>query len=169
MSQRSLTIALFVSLAVNLFAIGAVVGGLVIGVRMSEGRANAMRPGPPPIFSAAAALPEARQDDYRQALRGEARGVRRSLMRAGEARREAWSAVAADPYDPAAVREALSEAQLIEAEARSRLESRVVDFAADLSLEERRALAQALSRPPLRRHEGREGRGDREEGRGGQP
>lgn len=35
MSQRSLTIALFVSLAVNLFAIGAVVGGLVIGVRMS--------------------------------------------------------------------------------------------------------------------------------------
>jgi hypothetical protein len=45
----------------------------------------------------------------------------------------------------------------------------VVDFAADLSLEERRALAQALSRPPPRRHEGRDGRGDREEGRGGQP
>ena len=55
MSQRSLTIALFVSLAVNLFAIGGVVGGLVVGVRMSEGRASAMRPGPPPIFAAAKA------------------------------------------------------------------------------------------------------------------
>ncbi|MDO8901449.1 MAG: periplasmic heavy metal sensor, partial [Phenylobacterium sp.] len=155
MSQRSLTIALFVSLAVNLFAIGAVVGGLVIGVRMSEGRMNAMRPGPPPIFSAASALPEARQDAYRQALRGETREVGRSLMRAGEARRAAWGDLAADPYDPAAVRRALASAQAIEAQARSRLESRIVDFAADLSLEERQALAGALSRPPARRGEGR--------------
>lgn len=169
MSQRSLTIALFISLAVNLFAIGAVVGGLVIGVRMSEGRESAMRPGPPPIFSAASALPEARQDAYREALRSEAREVRRSLMRAGEARRAAWGEIAADPYDPAAVRQALTEAQGIEAEARSRLESRVVDFAADLNPEERQALAEALSRPPRRRHEGREGRGDREERRGDQP
>ncbi|MDP1643408.1 MAG: periplasmic heavy metal sensor [Phenylobacterium sp.] len=157
MSQRSLTIALFVSLAVNLFAIGAVVGGLVIGVRMSEGRESAMRPGPPPIFSAASALPEARQDAYREALRGEAREVRRSLMRAGEARRAAWGDIAADPYDPAAVRQALTEAQAIEAQARSRLESRIVDFAADLSPEERQALAQALSRPPARHGDGRGG------------
>lgn len=157
MSQRSLTIALFVSLAVNLFAIGAVVGGLVIGVRMSEGRESAMRPGPPPIFSAASALPEARQDAYREALRGEAREVRRSLMRAGEARRAAWGDIAAEPYDPAAVRQALTEAQAIEAQARSRLESRIVDFAADLSPEERQALAQALSRPPARHGDGRGG------------
>ena len=162
MSQRSLIIALFVSLAVNLFAIGAVMGGLVIGVRMSEGRENAMRPGPPPLFAAGAALPETRQDAYRQALRGEAGQVRRTLMRAGEARREAWSGVADDPYDPAAIRRDLAEAQAIEAQARSLIESRVVDFAGDLSAPERRALAEALSRPPQRR---REGRGDREEPR----
>lgn len=160
MSQRNLTIALFVSLAVNLFAIGAVVGGLVIGVRMSEGRDNAMRPGPPPIFSAASALPEPRQDAYRQALRGEAREVRRALMRAGEARRAAWADIADEPYDAAAVRRALAEAQGMEAQARSRLENRIVDFAADLSMEERQALAQALARPPMR-YEGREGRGER--------
>lgn len=160
MSQRNLTIALFISLAVNLFAIGAVVGGLVIGVRMAESREDALRPGPPPIFSAASALPEARQDAYRQALRGEAREVGRSLMRAGEARRAAWSDIAAEPYDPAAVRQALAGAQAMEAQARSRLENRVVDFAADLTPEERQALAQALSRPPMR-HEGRDGRGPR--------
>lgn len=168
MSQRSLTIALFISLAVNLFAIGAMVGGLVIGVRMS----SAMRSGPPPIFAAASALPEARQDAYRQALRGEARHVRRSLMRAGEARRQAWSAIADEPFDPAAVRQSLKDAQAIEAQARTRLENRVVDFAGDLSLEERGALAEALSRPPVRRHEGRDGRGDRGErgdGPGRQP
>lgn len=159
MSQRSLIIALFISLAVNLFAIGAVVGGLVIGVRMSEGRHMAMRPGPPPLFAAAAALPEARQDAYRQALRGEAGQVRGALMRAGEARREAWSGVADDPYDPDAVRRDLAKAQAIEAQARSLIESRVVGFAGELSLEERRALAEALSRPPTRH---REGRGDRE-------
>ena len=172
MSQRSLAIALFISLAVNLFAIGAMVGGLVIGVRMSEGRESAMRSGPPPIFAAASALPEARQDAYRQALRGEARHVRRSLMRAGEARRQAWSAIADEPFDPAAVQQSLKDAQAIEAQARTRLENRVVDFAGDLTLEERRALAEALSRPPVRRHEGRDGRGDRGErgdGPGRQP
>ncbi|MDP1873004.1 periplasmic heavy metal sensor [Phenylobacterium sp.] len=169
MSQRSLTIALFVSLAVNLFAIGAMIGGLVIGVRMSEGRQMAMRPGPPPIFSAASALPEARQDAYRQALRGEAREVRRSLVSAGEARRGAWGEIAADPYDPAAVREALAKAQAIEAEARSRLESRVVEFAADLSLQERQALADALSRPVMGHRDGRGHRGERDHRGGEQP
>lgn len=155
MSPRKLTVALFISLAVNLFAIGAVVGGLVIGVRMTEGRQMAMRPGPPPIFAAAESLPEARQDAYRQALRAEAREARQALMQASQARREAWAGLAGDPYDPAAVQRDLAAAQAIEAQARSVLETRIVTFAQDLTLEERQALAAALSRPPRRQREGR--------------
>jgi uncharacterized membrane protein len=158
MSPRNLTIALFISLAVNLFAIGAVVGGLVIGVRMTEGRQMAMRPGPPPIFTAAESLPAARQDAYRQALRAEAREARQALMQASQARREAWEGLAKEPYDPATVQRDLAAAQAIEARARSVLETRIVTFAEDLSLEERQALASALSQPPRRQ---REGRGER--------
>lgn len=164
MSPRKLTIALFVSLAVNLFAIGAVVGGLVIGVRMTEGRQMAMRTGPPPIFTAANSLPEARQDAYRQALRAEAGEARRTLVQASQARREAWGQLAKDSYDPAAVQLGLAEAQAIEAQARSVLEARVVTFAKDLTLEERQALAAALSRPPRHLREGRGERGDRTRG-----
>ncbi len=160
MSPRSLTIALFISLAVNLFAIGAVVGGLVIGVRMTEGRQMAVRPGPPPILTAGESLPEARQGAYRQALRAGAGEARRTLILAGEARREAWGRLAEEPYDPAAVQRGLAQAQAIEAQARSGVERRIVTFAEDLTLEERQALAAALSRPPRRPWEGR---GDRED------
>ncbi|MDP1616079.1 periplasmic heavy metal sensor [Phenylobacterium sp.] len=167
MSQRNLTIALFVSLAVNLFAIGAVVGGLVIGTRMAEGRESAMRPGPPPFFQAAESLSPERQDAYRQTIRGEAGQVRRKLTEAGRVRREAWSNLGDEPFDPAAVRRDLARAQAIEAEARSAVEGRVVDFAGELSLQERQAFAEALARPPSR--DGRRSRGPRDERRTGPP
>jgi len=161
MSQRHLTIALFVSLAVNLFAIGAVVGGLVIGARMAQGRESAMRPGPPPFFQAAESLSPERQEVYRQTIRGEAGQVRRKLIQAGQARREAWSDLGEEPFDPAAVRRDLARAQAIEAEARSAVEGRVVDFAGELSVQERQAFAEALARPPSRdRRRGHEGRRD---------
>lgn len=162
MSPRTLTIALFVSLAVNLFAIGAVIGGLVVAGRLAEGRMEAMRPGPPAFFRAMDSLPEARRDDYRQALRGEAGEVRRKLMVAGEARRAGWRELAAEPLDPTAVRRQLARAQAIEAEARSAIEGRVVDFAADLPPAERRRFAEALAEPP-RRHRER-GRSEHERG-----
>ena len=155
MSPRTLTIALFVSLAVNLFAIGAVVGGLVVAGRLAESRLESMRPGPPAFFGAMDALPAERQDAYRQTLRGEAGEVRRKLMAAGQARREAWSQLAAEPLDTTAVRRDLARAQAIEAEARGAIEGRVVDFAADLSPAERRRFAEALAEPPRRHRDGR--------------
>ncbi len=168
MSQRNLTIALFVSLAVNLFAIGAVVGGLVIGTRMAQGRESAMRPGPPAFFQAAAALSPERQEAYRQTIRGEVGQVRRKLTQAGEVRREAWRDLGDEPLDPAAVRRDLARAQAIEAEARSAVEGRVVDFAGQLSAQERQAFAEALARPPSRdRRRGHDGR--RDERRPGPP
>ncbi len=168
MSQRNLTIALFVSLAVNLFAIGAVVGGLVIGTRMAQGRESVMRPGPPPFFQAAESLSPERQEAYRQTIRGEAGQVRRKLMQAGQARREAWSDLGEEPFDATAVRRDLARAQAIEAEARSAVEGRVVEFASELSLQERQAFAEALARPPSRdRRRGHDGR--RDERRAGPP
>ena len=158
MTQRNMTIALFVSLALNLFAIGAIVGGLVVGARFSEGRGPMMRPGPPPFREAAQTLPPARQEAFHRALRGETFEVRRKLMAASEARRAAWAQLGADPYDPTAVRRALARAQAIEMEARTLVEGRVVDFAGELSAEERDRLAGALSQPPQRgTREGRRG------------
>lgn len=165
MSQRNLSIALFVSLGLNLFAIGAIIGGLVVGARFSEGRGEMMRPGPPPFWDAAQTLPPARQEAFHRALRGEAFEVRRKLMAAGEARRAAWSELGADPFDPTAVRRDLARAQAMEMEARTIVEGRVVDFAGELSAEERDRLAGALSRPSQRRM--RDGRRDSDR-RGGE-
>lgn len=162
MSSRNLKIALFASLAVNLFAIGAVVGGVVVAGRMTEGRLDAVRPGPPAFFRAVDSLPPARQDDYRQALRGEAGEVRRQLRAAGEARRAAWRGLADEPLNPAEVRRSLVAAQALEAEARGAIEGRVVDFAAQLTPEERRRFAEALAEPPRRRHDRRDGGRDPE-------
>ncbi len=158
MSQRNLTLALFVSLALNLFAVGAIVGGLVVGARFSESRRAMMRPGPPPFWDAAQTLSADQQEAFHKALRADAFQVRRQLMAAGEARREAWRELGTDPYDPTAVRRGLARAQAMEMEARALVEGRVVDFAGDLTAEERDRLAGALSRPSQRRM--REGRRD---------
>ncbi|OHB32658.1 MAG: hypothetical protein A2882_13515 [Phenylobacterium sp. RIFCSPHIGHO2_01_FULL_70_10] len=165
MSQRHLTIALFVSLALNLFAVGAIVGGLVVGARFSQHRQTLIRPGPPPFWDAAQTLPAAQQEAFHRALRGDALEVRRKLMAAGEARREAWSELGADPFDPTAVRRDLARAQAMEMEARSIVEGRVVDFAGELSAEERDRLAGALSRPATRRMHGGRREADEERGR----
>ena len=81
----------------------------------------------------------------------------------GQARvlREAWRTLGETPLDTTAVRRDLARAQAIEAEARRAVEDRVIDFAATLEEDERRAFAEALARPP--RHMERR-RGDRPPG-----
>lgn len=153
MFQKPRPILLVVSLALNLFLIGTVVGGLVVGQRL-----RAMRPPPerggPPLWVAARELSPEHRDAYREVLRGERGEVRMKLRSARDARTEAWQAMGKDPFDAEAVRDKLAAARGQDAQARGALEDRLVAFAASLPADERAKLAEGLARPPQRGEHG---------------
>jgi uncharacterized membrane protein len=150
MFQRPRPILLVVSLALNLFLIGTVVGGLVVGQRL-----RAMRPPPerggPALWVAARGLPPEHRDAYREVLRGEGGEVRLKLRAAREARTEAWKTLGQEPFDAEAVRQRLAAARAQDAAARKELEDRLVAFAAGLPADERAKLAEGLAQPGPRR------------------
>lgn len=151
MSRRTLYILLFVSLAVNLFAIGLGAGAFFFGERLRPHRPPEFRGGGPPMMAAAAALPDASREAYRQAISAEALAVRPKLREARQLRHDAWMKLGADPVDADMVAADLDRARALESEARAAIDRRIVDFTARLPVGERAPFAQALANPPNRR------------------
>lgn len=150
MSRRTLYIALFVSLALNLFVVGAGVGAYLLGGHL-PGRGGPPRGGGPPMFAAAQALPGNEVDAYRDALSAEALAVRPTMRQARTLRHDAWLKLGADPLDSAAIVADLDKARSLQAQAQSQMDRRIVDFAAHLPAAERGRFGEALSQPPQRR------------------
>lgn len=147
MSPRGLAIALFVSVALNLFAIGAVVGGFVVAERL-HGMTLVQRPGAgpqQPLWTAADALPTAHRDAYRALLRDQALPVGLQLRQARQARRQAWAGLMTEPFDATGTAKTLADARTLELQARGGIEQKIVEFAATLPAEERAKLAQGLA------------------------
>lgn len=153
MSQRTLFIALFVSLAVNLFVLGALAGVYLFGPRLHH-RPPEFRGGPP-MMAAAAALPENQRAAYHDALRAEVMRVGPQLREARQIRRGAWARLAADPVDAAAINADLDRARAMELQARADVDRAILGFAAKLPAADRARFGQALAEPP--RHGGRHG------------
>ena len=145
MSRKTLAIALFASLALNLFLVGAVAGGLVVGHRVRGGEHSAGLRAPPPVWRAGEVLSEDQAQAYRAALRGEGRAAREAMRAARTARLDAWRSLEAQPFDPQAAKARLAEIRGQEADARGQIENRIVDFAAGLSPADRAALAKGLT------------------------
>lgn len=143
-SQRTLTLALVASVALNLFVIGAVVGVVVLGDRVREAANGAERPRQP-LWRAADTLPPEHQRAYRQLLRGEAGRVGGQMRQARQARREAWDDLGGEPLDGPAISRRLTEARALEMTARGGVEDRIVAFAATLPPAERAELARGLA------------------------
>ena len=147
MSPRRLYIALFASLALNLFAIGAVVGGFAIAHRLAP-------PPPPPgggmgqgpLWAAADSLPADQATTYRRLLREQAEGLSQQVRAARQARREAWLSLNTEPFNAAAVTQSLVQARNLEMQARAGVEQTIVDFAAKLTPEQRAKLADGLAK-----------------------
>jgi uncharacterized membrane protein len=158
-SRRTLFILLFVSLALNLFIIGAGAGAFLLGERLHPRRGPEMR-GAPPMFAAAQALPADEARAYRDALSAEALAVRPTLHQARMMRHDAWLKLAADPLDAAGIVADLDKARALQAQAQSEVDKKIVDYAAHLSAADRARFGQALAQPPQRRGGG---------GRGGPP
>ena len=144
MSRKTLLITLFVSLALNLFAAGALVGGLVIAARRPPPvAAPAARPGPA-LWAAGATLPPPERRAYHEILRSEAPQMGEKLREARKARREAWDRMKQEPFDAPGAEQDLDRAMQLEIQARRRVERRLVEFARRLPPEERARFAEGL-------------------------
>lgn len=148
MSRRTLYILLFVSLAVNLFVVGAAVGAFVFGARMHR---HVTEPrGGPAMLAAAAALPDDQREAYRQALRTEAGAVGPRLREAHQLRRQAWGRLGADPLDAKGIGADLDRARALETQARGDVDHAILNFSARLPAADRARLGQALAQPMRR-------------------
>lgn len=153
MSRKSLFVLLFVSLALNLFLLGGVAGGLVIGQKF---RPNHSPPGraAPPLWRAAEGLSQDQAQAYRAALRSSAPQMRDAMRAARTARQEAWASLAQEPLDAASLKARLSAIRAQEAQARGVADERIVDFAAALPPTDRATLARGLTEPRSRESRG---------------
>src|SRR5690349_10494279 len=110
MSQRTLTIALVVSLVVNVFVIGAIAGAFGMRHRMEEERRSPPSRGNP-IMRVSERLPEDLRARYIARMRAEGQNARPKMEEARQARGEAIKALSAKDYDPAAAAAALARAR----------------------------------------------------------
>jgi uncharacterized membrane protein len=158
MTPRALTIALLGSLAVNLFAGGALVGILVAGARPAPVQERPV--GPAALWRAGDALPPDDRQAYRELLRTQSMEVRQQVRQSRLARREAFESLGSEPVDAQVVRGRLDEARRLEMQARGQVEGALVDFASRLPPPERAELARGLTefapgpRPGMRRFQG---------------
>jgi uncharacterized membrane protein len=144
---------LFVSVALNLLAAGAVVGALGAGVRLERQAPGAVvdrMPGPRAFL---AALPPDTRAKMREELAESWVGSRQARQAAIQARREAFAAAATEPYDVVRVRAAFARLREADQAAIAIFHDNVANAFAELSPEERREALQALRRsaPAARR------------------
>ncbi|MBZ9769627.1 periplasmic heavy metal sensor [Mesorhizobium sp. CA6] len=126
------------SLVLNVFLIGAVAGG----AGWLIGKSN---PGYS-LESAGGRLPAADRKVFRQALRDVRRQSRDVILDGQAARREAANLLQQPALDTNALAAALERARNADVTVRTRIEQRIIEFAASGSPEDRRLLADALLR-----------------------
>lgn len=139
-------ILLGVSLTLNLFVIGAIIGVLILREQNLAGSA-----GHDPVMGAADGLTPAHRDAYRAMMVQTLVSVRPTLRDARIARRQAMMQIVAEPFDRAAADASLARAREDDAAARGRVEDAVLDFAVTLPPQERSVLVRGLARAALAR------------------
>lgn len=145
MNRRTLFILLFVSLALNLFVLGAAAGVTVL--------ADLFHPKPPPaaMMAAAALLPEAQRDAYRESLSDAAAAVRPKLRQARRLRHDAWLRLGSEPLDGTGVLADLDRARRLQSEAQDEIDRKIVELATPMPAAQRAKLGGMLAQPPQRR------------------
>lgn len=135
---------LFVSLAVNLLMIGAVAGAVIAGVRVQRENPEALVARMPGVRAFIAATPaEARSAVRRELVRSwqESRDARQSAI---QARREAFAATTAEPFDAERVRAAFARLREADQAAIGVFHNNMIDAFATLTPEQRQSTIEAL-------------------------
>lgn len=133
---------LTVSVVLNVFLLGTLVGGIVW--------LQVDKPRPGFLQAASNQLPQPERDALRQALRSVRRDARQTRLEARQARLDAADLLRQPTLDKAELSAALERARTADVSIRTKLEQRIVEFAAASTPEIRRLLAEALLPPGQR-------------------
>ena len=143
--------ALFVSLALNVFVVGAFVGlHLAGGAPHGPAPAAAPRPGNP-VAAAVRTLSPEQQAAWRAQMPGFAQNFGPKVREARRLSRQTMLSFGDEPFDAGAKLAALQQARALEHEGRTEMDRRIVTFAATLPAADRAKFGQALARPALGR------------------
>ena len=136
---------LFVSLALNVFGVGA-----FVGVHTAAGRLPSALSDPRPRNPVAAAVrtltPE-QQAAWRAQAPGDGQAFGSRMRQARQTVRQTLLSFADDPFDADAKLAALKQARAVESEGRAEMDRRLVTFAATLPPAARARFGEALARP----------------------
>lgn len=155
---RKSRVLLAASLLLNIFAVGAIGGGLVMIARPAVWRSITGASGRP-IRAAGDVLPQPERQQFRRMMTGVLRDNRDLEQTAADNRAAAAELFVQPQFDRDAVAAALERARDADILLRSRLETTAVDFAARLPAGERELLADALQRRGTLRQPHRAGAG----------
>ena len=158
MSPRTLKVALAISVALNLFAVGLAAGGVIVGARLADDRRT---PRHQAFSEAVAAMSPETREAVRTGMRQVALSARPDFREARRSRREAIEAARAEPFDAAQVEALLGRSRAAEARGRARLEAGTIEILQTLSPADRAAFAPTIL--------SRRGHGFRRGGRDGRP
>ncbi len=148
---RRFVVLLAVSLFLNIFAAGALGGGLFM-LRREGGLHARLATAQRPINAAGAALPAPERGQFDRTIQAAIRNGR-ELNRIARDNRIAAAELFVQPrFDQAAVATALDRARAADFELRARLEAAAIAFAATLPTGDRAILAQGLARGGPLRH-----------------
>ncbi|WP_428395260.1 periplasmic heavy metal sensor [Lichenicoccus sp.] len=154
MTRQRLAVLLAVSLFANVFALGAIGGGLAVLSRQDVWRPYA-RMSHGPLRMAGQGLPAADRHRFRQTLRQVLQDNRDLSRTARASRFEAARLFVQPHFDRDAVNAALARARDADFALRTRLEGVAVEFAATLPAGERAVLARGLEHGGPLRHPAR--------------
>ncbi|WP_095198435.1 periplasmic heavy metal sensor [Mesorhizobium carmichaelinearum] len=135
-AARNLLIA---SVVLNVFLAGALAGGAVWIKSGKQGQGTSLE-------AAGGRLPDQQRTLFRKALREVRRESRDIILDGQQARREAADLLRQPALDTAALSAALERARNADVTVRTRLEQRIIEFAAAGSAEDRNVLAEGLAR-----------------------
>ncbi len=151
MDRRVLWAGLFVSLALNVFVVGAFMGSRLIreDTPPASAESRPLRPRSPVIQAVRSLSPQS-QAAWRAQSAGFARTVGPDTREARRLVRETLRSLGEDHVDTAAAIANLTRARSLEHASRTAMDRRLVAFAASLPPEERAKFAEALSHQPRR-------------------
>ena len=151
MRPRWMIVLLVVSIALNLFLVGAGAGLLALGLRIARENAGAR---PAAFFWATAGMSQPAKRNARTMLLTLRDQVRPDVQRSRALRLQAWNGLAAAKADTAAIKGELAQSRQIDIGVRAKVEESIVDHIAPLSPTDRAAYAAGMSReintPPKR-------------------
>jgi len=151
MRPRWLIVGLVISVALNLFLVGAGAGIVALGLSIARENAGAR---PAAFFWATARMSQPARRDTRSMLLALRDQVQPEVQRSRALRLQGWSGLSVPKPDTAAIKGALAQSRQIDISVRAKVEAGIIDHVAQLPQADRAAYAAGISReintPPKR-------------------